>query len=54
MTSFDRKKNIEDSIKDGLIITNCHSHRNIFRTKGGKSKASKDISGCYGYHEICR
>ena len=30
---------------------NCHNHQNIFRTKGGKRKAAKGISGCHGYHE---
>ena len=52
MTSFDWKKNIEDYQR--RTDCNCHNHRNIFRTKGGKRKASKGISACHGYHETCR
>ena len=33
---------------------NCHNHRNIFCTEGGKRKTTKGISRCYGYHETCR
>ena len=49
MSSFDWKKNIEDSTDH-----NCHNHRNIFCTKSGKRKTTKGIPGCYGYHETCR
>ena len=41
MSSFDWNKN-------------SHNHRNIFRTKGGKRKTTKGISGCHGYHETSR
>ena len=41
MSSFDWKKNV-------------HNHRNIFRIKSSKRKATKDISECHGYHKTCR
>ena len=30
------------------------NHGNIVRTKSGKCKTTKDISGCYRYHETCQ
>ena len=44
MSSLDWKKNIEDSMKDGLIIT---------ITTTGILYALKvvNVFGCYGYHE---
>ena len=36
------------------IDHNSHYDRNILRTKGGKRKTTKDVSGCHGYHETCR
>ena len=33
---------------------NCHNHRNIFRTNGGKGKTAKNISRFHGYHKTCR
>ena len=57
MSKFNWKKNIEDSIKVGLIITPPPSptlHWNIFHAKGSKCKTTKGIPGCYGYHEIWR
>ena len=49
MASFDWKKNIEDSLRDGLIVDhNYRGSRNIFRVKGGKRKTTKGIPGCYG------
>ena len=38
MSSFDWKKNIEDSTDH-----NCHNHRNIFCTKSGKRKTTKSL-----------
>ena len=37
----------------GRIDQNNHHDRNILRTKGGKRKTTKGISGCHGYHETC-
>ena len=48
MASFDWKKNIEDCIKVGLIIT-----ANILCIKGGKCKTTKGVYGCHGYYETC-
>ena len=53
MTSFDWKKNIEDSIKDGLIIT-ATTTGIFYVPKGGRHKATKSVFRCYGYHEACR
>ena len=50
MASFDWKKNIEDSIKDGLIITATVTR---IRTKGSRHKTIKGVFRCYGYHEVC-
>ena len=52
MISFNWKKNIEDSIKDGLIISINHD-RNIVRTKDGKRKTTKGVPRCHGYYETC-
>ena len=49
---LDWKKNIEYSIKDGLIIIANHDW-NILHTKGGKRKTIKGISVCYRYYETC-
>ena len=35
------------------IDHNSHHGRNILRTKGGKRKTTKDVSGCHGNHEFC-
>ena len=52
MGSFNWKKNIEDSMKDGLIITITMT--GIFYTlKGGKYKTTKGVPRCHGYHETC-
>ena len=53
MSTFDWKRNIEDSIKDGIIIT-ATTTGIFFGLKGGKRKTTKGISGCHGYHETCR
>ena len=53
MTSFDWKKNIDDSIKDRLIIT-ATTTGIFFALKAANVKLSKGISGCYGYRETCR
>ena len=52
MSSFDWNKNIEDSIKDGLILT-ATTTGIFFRAKGGKRKTAKGIPGCHGYHKTC-
>ena len=52
MSSFDWKKNVEDSIVRWTHC-HCHYHRNIFRIQNGKCKATKGISGCHGYHKTC-
>ena len=56
MSSFNWKKNIEDSVKDGLIITTWAT--GIFfglKTVGVKTlKASLNAMECYGYHDTCR
>ena len=47
MSRFDWKKNAEDSIKDGLIITATMT--GIFYIR----KTTKDVPRFYGYHETC-
>ena len=47
--SFDWKKSIEDSIKDGLIITATTT--GIFYVI--KAANVKPPKACYGYHETC-
>ena len=46
MSSFDWKKNIEDSIKNGLIVT-ATTTGIFFVLKAVKIKLPK---GCHGYH----
>ena len=48
MSSLDWKKNVEDSIKDGIIITATTTA--IFFVL----KASNDIYGCNGCDKTCR
>ena len=50
---MDWKKNIEDSIKDALIIT-ATTTGIFFVLKAGKRKTAKGISEWHGYHEPCR
>ena len=52
MSSFDWKKNVEDSIKDGLIIT-ATTTGICFCIKSGKCKTAKGIPRCHGYHKTC-
>ena len=53
MSSFDWKKNIEDSIKDGLIIT-ATTTGIFYVLKAANVKPPKaSVPGCYGYHETC-
>lgn len=52
MRSLDWRKNIEDSIKDGLIIT-ATTTRIFFVLKAANVKPPKSISRCPGYHEFC-
>ena len=53
MISFDWKKNIEDSIKDGLIIT-ATTTGIFYVLKAANVKPPKaSVPGCYGYHETC-
>ena len=53
MSSFDWKKNVEDSIKGALIITATMT--GIFYVlKAANVKPPKpSVPGCYGYHETC-
>ena len=51
MGSFDWKKNVEDSIKDGLIITATTTGM-FYVLKAAKRKTTKVVLGCHGYHEI--
>ena len=46
------EKKIEDSLKDGLIIT-IGAAGIILRVKGGKRKTTKDIPRCHGYTKTC-
>ena len=48
MSSFDWKKNIEYSLRDGLIIT-IGATGIFLRFKGSKRKTTESIFGRYGY-----
>ena len=52
MSSFDWKENIEDSIKDGLIITITTT--GIFYALNVRRlmKSTKGVHICHGYHEL--
>ena len=52
MTSFNWKKKIEDSLKDGLIMT-IGAAGIILRVKDGKRKTTKDICRRHGYTKTC-
>ena len=53
MSSFDWKKNLEDSIKDGLIITATMTGI-FYILKAANVKPPKpSVPGCYGYHKTC-
>ena len=52
MSSFDWKKNVEDSIKDGLIIT-ATTTGIFYVLPAAKRKTTKSIPGCHGYHDTC-
>ena len=54
-SSSNWRKNIEDSLKDGVIIT-TGATRIFFELKVlNVVKTTKDIqTGCYGYDETCR
>ena len=49
---FSLERNIEDFIKDGLIITATTSGI-LFCAENNKRKIIKSISRCHGYHETC-
>ena len=51
--SFEWRKNIEESIKDGLTMTTIYNYCNIFCTEGIKQTANNSISRCHRYHETC-
>ena len=51
MSSFDWKKNIEDSLKDGLIIT-IGAAGIFYGLKAASAKPPK-ASRCYGYTKTC-
>ena len=51
MASFDWKKNIEGSLRDGLIITSG-AIKIFFRLKVA-NVCYGCYYGCYGYHETC-
>ena len=51
MASFYWKKNIEDSIKDELILT-AKATVIFFGAKGNRYKTT--IPGCYVYRKTCR
>ena len=52
MSIFDWKKNVEDYIKDGLIITATTT--GIFHVlQAAKRKTTKSIPGCDGHHDTC-
>ena len=47
MSSFDWRENIEDSIRNGLIIT-ARTIGVLFCAADSKRKATKNISRCHG------
>ena len=53
MASFDWKKNIEDSLKDGLII-GIGAAGIFYGLKAANVKPPKGIPGCYGYTKTCQ
>ena len=52
MASFDWKKNIEDCIKDGLVIT-ATTTGIFYALKAASVKPPKASCGCHGYYETC-
>ena len=52
MIRFGWRKKIEDNNEYGLIIT-ARTTRVLFCAVGSKSKATKSISRCHEYHEMC-
>ena len=53
MNSFNWKENIEDSLRDGLIIT-IGATRIFFGLEAANEKTTKGISRCYGNPKTCR
>ena len=53
MNSFNWKENIEDPLRDGLIIT-IGATRIFFGLEAANEKTIKGISRCYGNPKTCR